>query len=300
MEIMHLVARLPYSKPIVLLTGFLKLLGPLYLVIPGVVAAILYMEGRLDIPVNPETGLAVSDKAYGLLVNMVLPAPLKGFFAAVLLGAILSSFNSMLNSVCTLFSLDVYKRWINPEADDNKVVKTGKYFGWIVTIASIIIAPLLMKAGSIFEYLQSMNGLAYIPMLAIVVIAMTTKKVPAIAANTTLICGNVLIAIGYYVPPFKSWVLKIGQFHYTGIVFAIMIVTMLIWGRIAPMPVPYEEKDAKVTDLKSWRFLPHVAMALLALIAFIYISFADFSVFSKGKPSYPTVKQATTETVQQK
>lgn len=65
MEIMYLVARLPYSKPIVLLTGFLKLLGPLYLVIPGVVAAILYMEGRLDIPVNPETGLAVSDKVYG-------------------------------------------------------------------------------------------------------------------------------------------------------------------------------------------------------------------------------------------
>ena len=139
----------------VLLTGLLKLLGPLFLVIPGMIAAILFSKGALHIPVNPETGLAVSDKAYGALVNMVLPAPLKGFFAAVLLGAILSSFNSVLNSTCTLFSLDVYKRYISPDAEDKKVVRIGQYFGFAVTVGSVIIAPMLMNAGSISDIFRA-------------------------------------------------------------------------------------------------------------------------------------------------
>ena len=125
----------------VLLTGALKLLGPIYLVIPGMIAAMLYMKGVLYIPISADTGIAASDKAYGALVNMVLPAPLKGFFAAVLLGAILSSFNSVLNSTCTLFSLDVYKRWINRNSDDRRVVRMGQVFGFFVTVAAVIIAP---------------------------------------------------------------------------------------------------------------------------------------------------------------
>ena len=275
----------------VLLTGLLKLIGPLYLVIPGMIAAILYMEGKLAIPVDPNTGLAVSNKAYGSLVNMVLPASLKGFFAAVLLGAILSSFNSVLNSVCTLFSLNVYRPWINPAADDKKVVKIGQYFGLIVTIASIVIAPMLMKAGSIFGYLQSMNGLTFIPLLAIVFMGMITKKVPAAAAKTTLISGIVIIAIGYFIPPFAGWVNAMGQFHFVACVFVLMLATMAIWGKVAPMPIPYEEKDAKVTDLTPWKYLTPVSIGLLIIVALIYVSIADFSVFSEGKPKYPTVQK---------
>ena len=272
----------------VLLTGFLKLLGPLYLVIPGMIAAILFTKGTLHIPVDPGTELAVSDKAYGALVNMVLPAPLKGFFAAVLLGAILSSFNSVLNSTCTLFSLEVYKKYISPGADDKKVVRIGQYFGFAVTVAAIIIAPMLMKAGSIFGYLQSMNGLTFIPLLAVVVVAMFSKKVPAAAANTVLICGIVLNALGYFVSPFKEWAAAVGQFHFVAIVFALMVFAMLLWGVIAPMQHPFEDKDAKVTDLTPWKYLYPVSAVLLVVIALIYASFANFSVFKEGKPAYPT------------
>ena len=272
----------------VLLTGFLKLLGPLYLVIPGMIAAILFTKGTLHIPVDPGTGLAVSDKAYGALVNMVLPAPLKGFFAAVLLGAILSSFNSVLNSTCTLFSLEVYKKYISPGADDKKVVRIGQYFGFAVTVAAIIIAPMLMKAGSIFGYLQSMNGLTFIPLLAVVVVAMFSKKVPAAAANTVLICGIVLNALGYFVSPFKEWAAAVGQFHFVAMVFALMVFAMLLWGVIAPMQHPFEDKDAKVTDLTPWKYLYPVSAVLLVVIALIYASFANFSVFKEGKPAYPT------------
>ncbi|MFZ9092037.1 MAG: solute:sodium symporter family transporter, partial [Planctomycetaceae bacterium] len=102
----------------VLLTGALKLLGPLYLVLPGMLAWSLFAE----------TGIK-PDQAYGKLVNLVVPEQLTGFFAAVMIGAILSSFNSALNSACTLFSLGVYRRVINPSASEQAVVRSGQVFG---------------------------------------------------------------------------------------------------------------------------------------------------------------------------
>ncbi|BBI71857.2 hypothetical protein HAALTHF_16650n [Vreelandella aquamarina] len=82
----------------VLLTGFFKLLGPLYLVLPGIIAYHLYADQGIR-----------ADEAYGHLVFNVLPPYLTGFFAAVMVGAILSSFNSALNSTTTIFSLGIYK-----------------------------------------------------------------------------------------------------------------------------------------------------------------------------------------------
>ena len=83
----------------VLSTGLLKLFGPLFLVLPGLIAWVMF----------PELGVAQADQAYGQLVNAVLPVGLVGFFAAAMLGAILSSYNSALNSTCTLFSLGLYQ-----------------------------------------------------------------------------------------------------------------------------------------------------------------------------------------------
>ncbi|WDE96116.1 solute:sodium symporter family transporter [Lentisphaera profundi] len=130
----------------VLLTGALKLLGPIYLVIPGMIAFQLY--GHLGIG---------NDDAYGTLVKNVLPAPLTGFFAAVMVGAILSSFNSALNSTCTLFSLGFYKNVLNKDADEKQVVKSGKIFGLIIAITSMIIAPMLAGQDSIFGYLDALR-----------------------------------------------------------------------------------------------------------------------------------------------
>ena len=78
-----------------------------------------------------------------MLVKKVLPTAWVGFFAAVLFGAILSSFNSVLNSSVTLFGIDVYKQHINKEADEKTIVKYGKIFGVVLAIAAMFIAPLI-------------------------------------------------------------------------------------------------------------------------------------------------------------
>lgn len=258
----------------VLLTGFLKLLGPLYLVVPGLIAFVMDMDkfNLIEVP--------SSDKAYGALVAFVLPKPLLGFFAAVLLGAILSSFNSALNSTCTMFSLGIYQRLVNPNAPDAKVVSVGRYFGFGMTVICVAVAPLLAEAGGIFNYLQTMNALYFIPILAVVLVGMCTRFVPAVAAKTGLILGIVVIALGYFVPPFTNVLKVMSQYHFVALVFAGVILMMLLIGRMSPRREAYVAVDAKATDLTPWRGTPYVSAALVLVVIAIYWCFADFSVLS--------------------
>ncbi len=249
----------------VFLTAGLKLLGPLYLVLPGIIAYHLFAADGIR-----------SDHAYGMLVNHVLPAGLVGFFAAVMVGAILSSFNSALNSTCTLFSLGVYQTVINPEATDEQVVRSGRVFGWILAVAAMTIAPLLAGVGGIFAYLQKMNGLYFIPIFAVVVIGFVTKKVPAIAAKVGLVVGFVVIAIGYFIPPFDRWVEAMNEFHFLGAVFAVLCVTMLVIGWVKPRSDDFVQVDVKAVDMTPWKGRYPVSIGLVVVVLGIYVGFAAF------------------------
>lgn len=253
----------------VLLTGALKLLGPLYLVIPGLLAYSVF----IDQTVQP-------DKAYGMLVNKVLPAPLTGFFAAAMIGAILSSFNSALNSSCTLFSLGLYKSVLKKTASEEAVVRTGKIFGWTIAIVAMSIAPLLANTASIFGYLQKMNGMYFIPIFAVVFVGMTTNRVPPIAAKLALVVGFAAIAIGYFVPPFDIIVASIHEFHFLGIVFAWLLILMLVIGEIAPRETEFRQEDVGAVDMTPWRLAKPMGLALIGIVITIYVVFADFGVLA--------------------
>jgi SSS family solute:Na+ symporter len=176
----------------VLLCGALKLLGPLYLVLPGMIAYQLFTSDGVAHVSN--------DASYGALVFHVLPKWLVGFFAAVVVGAILSSFNSALNSTTTLFSLGVYKARLNPDATEQQVVASGKWFGWGIAAVAMTLAPLLAGQESIFAYLQTMNAIYFIPILAVVVVGMTTRRVSARGANLGIVAGLLLLVGGYFIP----------------------------------------------------------------------------------------------------
>jgi SSS family solute:Na+ symporter len=251
----------------VLLTGAFKLLGPVYLVIPGMLAYSMFAGEDIK-----------ADQAYGMLVNEVLPAPMTGFFAAVMIGAILSSFNSALNSSCTLFSLGLFKNVIRKNATEEQVVRSGKVFGWIVAVLAMAIAPLLASTASIFAYLQKMNGMYFIPIFAVVLIGMVTKRVPAIAAKIGLIAGFAVIAIGYFVPPFDQVVDSMHEFHFLGVVFGWLLILMLVIGEIKPRETEFVQEDVGAVDMTPWRLATPVGILLIATVFLIYIAFADFSV----------------------
>ncbi|KFF50492.1 transporter [Gammaproteobacteria bacterium MFB021] len=248
----------------VLLTGFLKLLGPLYLVLPGIIAFQLYAGD----------GIA-PDQAYGHLVFHLLPPWLTGFFAAVMVGAILSSFNSALNSTTTLFSLGLYKGVFRKDASEAEVVKSGKVFGWIMAVASMAIAPLLAGQESLFDYLQTMNAIYFIPILAVVIVGLLTKRVPESAAIFGLIGGIVLIALGYFVPPFNAILDLTNQYHFVAGVFVLLILGMLLIGKIAPRREAWIQEDVKAVDLTPWKGAVPVGILLLVLVFAIYLTFAN-------------------------
>ena len=259
----------------VLLTGALKLLGPMYLVLPGMIAFYLFKE----------TGIA-PDQAYGMLVHRVLPPYLNGFFAAVMIGAILSSFNSALNSTCTLFSLGIYRNVINPGAKEKTLVRASKYFGWIMAFITMTIAPLLAGQDSIFGYLQKMNGIYFIPLFAIILVGMLSKKVPALAANWALPIGIVIIGIGYFIPMGSTMIDGaskalfitdyVHDFHFLGLVFLGLILFMLLIGYMKPRETDFKQVDKKLVDITPWKFAPITGVVLIFSVFLIYYSFSDY------------------------
>jgi len=250
----------------VLLTGAFKLLGPLYLVLPGIIAFALFKgEGIRSVT------------AYGRLVNEVLPRPLAGFFAAAMLGAILSSFNSALNSTCTLFSLGVYRGMLKPDASEQQTVRSGKYFGWALAITAMLVAPFLDSLESIFGYLQKMNAMYFIPIFAVVIMGLLNKCINKVAANTALLGGILAIGLGYF--GFPTLVASMNEYHFVGAVFLLLVIGLLLSARLYPRPTAWVHEDAKAVNLTPWKWARVSGGILVLCVMLIYMLFADFSVW---------------------
>ena len=250
----------------VLYAGVLKVLAPLILVLPGVIAFHLYAD----------RGIA-NDQAYGTLVNEVLPKPLVGFFAAVLVGAILSSFNSALNSTATLISLGIVKPFAK-NVDDAHLIRAGKTLGALVAVVAMVVAPMLQGQKSIFQYLQTMNALYFIPIFSVVLVGLVFRRVPAIAAKLALLTGLLAIALGYFVFGVGGPDFPMHTFHFLGVVFAGLVLLMLAFGVLAPRSTPWVQEASGLVDMTPWRGAKPLGFGLVAVVLLIYLAFADWSV----------------------
>ena len=249
-----------------LLASFIKILGPLIVVLPGIIAFHLF-GSTLE---NP-------DEAYPLLVSKVLPASLLGFFAAVLFGAVLSSFNSALNSSVTLFGLDIYKSHINTEASEKQVVRVGKTFGIFLAILSMFIAPFIANApDGLFGYLQEVNGCYSIPILTIILVGYLTKYVPAIAAKVGLISGVVLYSISQFI--LKPYVFGEENYphylHVMAILFVLNVIIMLLIGKLYPRKEAYQQYYSNEVDITPWKFVKFAGIGITLIVIGIYIYFS--------------------------
>lgn len=256
----------------VLIAGLFKVLAPLVLVLPGIIAFHLYGTREGFKP----------DHAYGTLVRETLPTWLTGFFAAVMVGAILSSFNSALNSTATLFSLGVYKHLFKHDAvDDAKVIRNGKVVGTVIAIFSMCAAPLLAGQESLFGYLQKMNALYFIPIFSVVLAGFLFKRAAAPAANVSLVAGCVILILGYFVKPFSGWAETVHGFHFIGIVFLALMVFQFVASKVRPLPADWEHHHSGEVDLTPWKWAKPLGIGLVVFVVLLYLSFADFSVLKR-------------------
>jgi len=254
----------------VLFASAMKLVGPLMLCLPGIIA--LHMT---ELPIGRQ------DQVYGALVRHVLPDWSLGLFAAVLMGSILSSFNSGLNSASTLFSLQFYKGYINQNATGEQIVKIGKQFGILLAVASIIIAPLLAQTQSIFQYLQKVNGLYSVPIIGIFLLGITTKRVPALAAKVGMIVGMAIYAFFSFenihnVPEFFAD--GSGDLHWLHgyfISFVSSVLVMLIIGKLKPKSTEEiaisDQRDPAPVDMTPWSESKKVSIGIMGATFAIYL-----------------------------
>ena len=254
----------------VLFASAMKLVGPLMLCFPGIIA--LHMT---DLPIGRQ------DQVYGALVRYVLPDWSLGLFAAVLMGSILSSFNSGLNSASTLFSLQFYKGYINQNATPDEIVKTGKQFGMLLAVLSIVIAPLLAQTQSIFQYLQKVNGLYSVPIIGIFLLGITTKHVPAVAAKVGMVVGMAMYAFFSFenlhnVPEFFAD--GNGDLHWLHgyfISFVFSVIVMLAIGKMKPKTVEEialsDQREPAPVDMTPWSESKKVSLGIMSATLGIYL-----------------------------
>ena len=236
-------------------------------------------QGEFDRIIPPRD----ADKSYGRLVKEVLPPYLTGFFAAAVIGAILSSFNSALNSTATLFSLGVYQGMLRPSASEREVIHAGKIFGIVIAIVSMLAAPMLLGQDSIFGYLQKMNALYFIPIFSVMLVGMLARRVPAMAAKVALVFSFTIICLAYFTKPGQAIVNPdvLHEFHFMGLVFISSVLLMLAIGQINPLPTPWHHEYSGDVDLTPWVLAKPVGIGLFLFVLTLYAYFADFSVLMK-------------------
>ena len=140
------------------------------------------------------------------------------------------------------------------------------------------IVPLLIGQESIFQYLQQMNGIYFIPIFAVVLVGIIGRRIPPLAAKVALAGGCLFIAVGYFVPPFSGWVVAMTEFHFLGLAFALIVGVMLMITWHQPLPEAWEQEYTKDVDMTPWKFAFPAGMLLVVIVLLIYTYFADFSV----------------------
>ena len=190
--------------------AFLKLLIPIFVVLPGIIVYVMNLDASGALAVSSldqgfigENGAIINDNAAPWLIKEIIPVGLKGLILAALAAAIVSSLASMVNSTSTIFTMDIYKSIINKNADDKSLVKVGRIAGLIALIVAILIAPQLKSLGQVFQYIQEYTGVVSPGILAVFLMGLFYKK----ASNNGAIWGvisSIPIAMYFKVGP-NGW-----------------------------------------------------------------------------------------------
>ncbi|WP_353181329.1 sodium/sugar symporter [Parapedobacter lycopersici] len=185
----------------ILFAAFLKMLMPVIVVLPGIAAWVLYSEGffQADMLVN---GIVRADKAYPVLLNL-LPVGLKGLAFAALTAAVVASLAGKSNSIATIFSLDIYKKLFDKEADERKLVNIGKITIVFTMVLAVIIAPHLGIEKGGFQYIQEYTGFVSPGIFAMFILGFFWRKTTSNAALFATIGGFALSVVLKFIP---DWV----------------------------------------------------------------------------------------------
>ena len=242
----------------IMLAAAIKLLIPFIIVIPGIMAFQLYGSEIAKLGGN------VGDKAYPYMISRILPPYLRGVMFAALCGAVMSTFNSGLNSASTIFTIDIYRKYINKTASQHRQVTIGRIATAVIVVIACLWAPMVGQFKGVFTYIQEIWGFISPGIVAAFVVGLVVKKAPPLAANGAMLIGlplygfcrfgkliweigamkNVAPGLRDAVVSFNSWAFL----HHMGLVFLVLASYMVIVTLIKPLKEPVKMPVAANMD----------------------------------------------------
>lgn len=247
--------------------GVFKILTPVILMAPGLIAFAYYGPSIVN-----------RDTVYPSLVNDVLPKPLVGIFVAAMFGAILSTFNGVLNSTSTLFAINIYKPLARRDLSEREMVAAGKRFGLIIAVVSMVVAPFIMYAPKgVYTHLQTINGFTNVPILTLIVMGYLNRKAPAFAAKIALVFFVTMYGICTFAVD-----TGLHYLHISAILFIICCTFMYVMGLLYPKQNVYQLKNSYVVNIRPWKYRYEVSAALVSVMASVYILLSPIGLAREG------------------
>ena len=251
--------------------GFLKLLMPLIVVVPGIAAFVIVQNGAdlgfIENMKDPVTGLVKSDRAYPTLLQL-LPVGLKGLAFAALTAAIVSSLASMANSTSTIFTMDIYKKYFGKDASESKQVSVGRITAVVAFVIASIVAPALGQLDQAFQFIQEYTGFISPGVFAIFFFGVFWKKTTSNAALVGAALSIPLSVVLKIALPLLPFIDRMGYVFL--ILAALMITISLVEGKGKDHPKAIEI-DAEL--FKTSTGFKIGAFIITGIIAALYILF---------------------------
>lgn len=248
--------------------AFLKIIGFMYLALPGVIAYALFQLNGDQV--------SMMDEAYPQLVTQVIPAPLMGFFAAVMFGAILSSFNSVLNSVDTMFTMDIYHEFIDKEASEMKLVSVGKKVGILFAVCTTIVGPLVyfFPAG-LKTFLDSFVMLVGLPVLSAVFGGFFFKHLPKCSAKVIMVIHVITYSI--FLLTMSS---DVHYLYAIAVLWPIELFIMFCMNQYGKRQgtAAWVQQDTGAVDLTPWKYRWVATVFIIVCVIAVYAAFSPLGI----------------------
>jgi SSS family solute:Na+ symporter len=233
--------------------GLIKLLLPLITVLPGIVVYAMGVE------------LGKPDEAYSWMLSHLIPTSIRGLAFAALIAAIVSSLATMMNSVSTIFTMDIYKPYIAKGASEEKLVTVGRLCSFAALVIAIAITPMLTTLDQAFQYIQEFTGFISPGALAIFLTGFFYKKA---TSN-----GALLAAIGTFVfsTAMKFSFPNLPWMDRMLIVFILCILTVFVTTLVERKGM--NEKAIEITPglFRTSRTFNSIAVVIMAILVILYV-----------------------------
>ena len=242
---------LKHAKNGLIFAGYLKILIPIIVVIPGIAAYVLYENPEIMADMNLTSEITKADDAYPWLLRNIVPAGVRGISFAALVAAIVSSLASMINSTSTIFTMDIYKQYINKNSTDKQEVFVGRIVAFVALFLAVITAkPLLGGLDQAFQYIQEYTGYIYPGVVLVFIMGLFWKKATGKAALWTAIITIPLGIVIKWVVPDMPFILRMG-YVFILLVFVASIISFLDNKNNIPNTVT-ESSYTKTTVRSGW------------------------------------------------